>query len=77
MRKVQEANQFMTGHDLKLKEVHVTNMREAERDLRKEFDYPDHRATKIGWFRGNSEDEVIHRSEEQLQKYKPSDTAAE
>ena len=65
------------NHDLKLKEVHVTNKREAERDLRKEFNYPDHRGTEIGWFRADSQEEVLRRSEEQLQKYKCSDTAAE
>ena len=64
-------------HDLKLKEIRVTNMREAECDLRKEFNYSDHRGTEKGSFWAESEKEVIRRSEELLQKYKPSDAAAE
>ena len=63
--------------DQKLKEIRVTNMREAERDLRKEFNYSDHRGAEKGSFWAESEKEVVRRSEEQLQKHKPSDAAAE
>ena len=58
-----------------LLEKPVSNMRNAERDLRNAFSYAYHRSTEDGWFTADSQEDVERISREILEKW--SNTVAE
>ena len=47
----------------------VISMHKAELDLRKAFGYAYHRSTEAGWFMADSQEDVISKSQEILEKW--------